>query len=317
MSVYNEKLQWLRESVESMLQQSFTDFEYIIVVDNPQLPIECRDYLDDIAVRDKRVRLVYNLENMGLPYSLNKGASLASGIYIARMDADDISLPKRLEMELNFLKKNDADLVSCNFIKMDEDGNLIADSSAKNLLSNVDEVLPIINLVVHPGVLMKAEIFRNLGGYRNFKTAQDYDLWLRFLSDGYHIRLMNDVLLHYRIRNKSITSQKMIEQFYAAKYEQRLYRMRLRTGTDDYTEENYAKYLKSKNIEHKATEKLIKADREISLGKKKIKSQPFVALKHFVAAFTLFPEYFLTKSLCKVKLYGKRALREIDFKPNI
>ena len=94
MSVYSEPKEWLISSINSILNQSFSDFEFIIINDNPTRSINSI-VLNYFAITDSRVKIFENKSNIGLTKSLNKGLKLTEGKYIARMDADDISLPDR------------------------------------------------------------------------------------------------------------------------------------------------------------------------------------------------------------------------------
>ena len=103
MSVYNERIDWLKEAVSSILNQTYTDFEYIIIIDNPNLNDEAVSFLNNTAERDSRVQLHFNEANIGLMKSLNVGIQMVRGEFIARMDAEDVSFPDRLEKEIAFL----------------------------------------------------------------------------------------------------------------------------------------------------------------------------------------------------------------------
>ena len=94
MSVYNEPVDWIRQSIDSILNQTFRYFEFIIINDNPE-GISQKKMLKDFAAKDNRIKIIENEENKGLTKSLNIGISKATGKYIARMDADDISMPDR------------------------------------------------------------------------------------------------------------------------------------------------------------------------------------------------------------------------------
>ena len=111
MTVYKESKEELKESFESIINQTYKNIEFIIVIDNPKEQWRI-DFIK--SYNDSRVKLVVNKENLGLPLSLNKALKLVTGNYIARMDADDISMPERIEKQLDFLKKNNYDLVGCN-----------------------------------------------------------------------------------------------------------------------------------------------------------------------------------------------------------
>ncbi|EQC58542.1 hypothetical protein N219_11235 [Limosilactobacillus fermentum MTCC 8711] len=129
MSVYNERPEQVRQSVEAILGQTYLPTEFIIVLDNPnqndlKALLQIYDQQNDI------IKLVFNRENIGLAASLNKAIKLANGELIARMDADDISEPKRLELELKELKRRSLDLVSGNIVYIDESGSVTGKKSA-------------------------------------------------------------------------------------------------------------------------------------------------------------------------------------------
>jgi glycosyltransferase involved in cell wall biosynthesis len=105
MSVYNESEEYLRKSIESILNQTYTDFEFIIILDNPDNK-KARDILKEYENKDDRIVLLENEKNIGLAPSLNRGVKVARGKYIARMDADDIALPQRFEKQVYFLENN-------------------------------------------------------------------------------------------------------------------------------------------------------------------------------------------------------------------
>ena len=171
MSVYNEKLEWLSKAVESILNQTYKDFEYIIIIDNPNLDKSAMDYLENKATNDARIRIHRNEKNIGLMNSLNVGIKLAKGEIIARMDADDISLPDRFERELKFMQQNNFDLVSGNRIDIDENGKEIG--RAIHVMDNPQKHLPYTNFIVHPSVMVRTDVMRELGGYRGFYNSED------------------------------------------------------------------------------------------------------------------------------------------------
>lgn len=249
MSVYNEKITWLRQAVESILQQTYKDFEYIIIIDNPSLDEESVGYLRDVAERDARVRLHFNDNNLGLMRSLNIGINMAKGFYIARMDADDISFLDRFEKQIEFLHSNNYDMVSANRVDIDEEGNEIY--RATHLKNVPEKHLPYSNFIVHPSVIVKTEVIKTLGGYREFYNSEDYDMWLRILSAGYKIGILDEYVIYYRIRQTSMSLKNKLETYYITKYQQNLYWERIRDGEDSFSVENFMSYLKNKDISEK------------------------------------------------------------------
>ena len=105
MSTYNEKEIWVKEAVDSILNQTVNDFEFIIIVDKPDNN-KIIDLLHEYEMNDKRVKVYINNKNLGLVKSLNKAIRLSNGKFIARMDADDYSYPQRFEKQLNLLQNN-------------------------------------------------------------------------------------------------------------------------------------------------------------------------------------------------------------------
>lgn len=246
MSVFNEKIEWLKESVNSILNQTYRNFEFIIVVDNPSIEKEKVLYLQDVALTDDRVLLTFNESNIGLALSLNKGICLSKGEFIARMDADDISELDRLEREMSFMSKTNADMVSTNGVVIDDNSNYVRNMGEKPF--DPTELLPFANMILHPSVLIKKSVLESVGLYRNFRRSQDYDLWLRLLTSGFIIRILNERLLRYRISNSNLTNSNRLEQYYSHLYQQKLFLKRKKTGFDSYSDDDFKKYLNSKRI---------------------------------------------------------------------
>ena len=122
LSVYNEKIEWIKLSVESILNQTYTNLELIIILDNPKNKI-ITNYLNEISSKDIRIKLLVNHKNIGLAESLNRGLAISKGDFIARMDADDIAYLNRLSLQVVFLKKNqNIDLLSSSVDYIDENG---------------------------------------------------------------------------------------------------------------------------------------------------------------------------------------------------
>lgn len=192
MPVYNcEK--YLRESIESILNQTFKDFEFLIINDGSS------DKSAEIveSYKDNRINFVQNEKNIGLAASLNRGLDIAKGEYIARMDADDISLPERLEKQVRFMETNPQIGICGSWIKIFGDINYIGKytKSHKNIISSLFTTCPL----AHPTVIFRKELFNqyNLRYNPDFIVAQDYELWARASK---HIVFENiqEVLLNYR-----------------------------------------------------------------------------------------------------------------------
>lgn len=198
MSVYNDKV-YLQKAIDSILNQTFSDFEFIIC--NDCSTDGSLDILKSYEEKDKRIKLIDNTENLGLAASLNKCLKIATAPYIARMDSDDISMPKRLETEYDFLEKHhEYDVVGTKCKIIDEEGNVY-----KDFLIHKGEVTLLDALkkvsIVHPTAMMRKSVVLEVNGYTDNELtnrAEDYDLWCKLLSNSHKIYNIDIPLLYYR-----------------------------------------------------------------------------------------------------------------------
>ena len=210
MSVYNGK-KYLKEAIESILNQTFPNFEFIIVDDGStdKTPKILKEY----AKRDKRIKIITNSENIGLTKSLNKGIKLAKGKYIARMDADDVSLSERFERQIRLLEINKhLGCVGCNVLVINERGNLIKKIELPN--TNLNSYLRKKNCFFHGSLMFSRKILEEVGNYNpEMELAQDYELLLR-ISKDYKIDFINKFLYKLRRNKNSISYKKFFSQVY-------------------------------------------------------------------------------------------------------
>jgi glycosyltransferase involved in cell wall biosynthesis len=207
MSVYNGAT-YLQESIDSILTQTFKDFEFIIINDCSTDRTET--ILLDYASHDDRIVLVNNEQNLGLTRSLNKGLAIATGEYIARQDADDIALSDRFEKQAATLERQlKVVLVSCNFELIDADGKLIKEVHRDCSPSILKWHLIFYNHVGgHSQVMFRRQPAITLGGYsENYQYAQDYQLWLRLIKAGDFL-ILPDKLQRYRFTHTGSITQK-------------------------------------------------------------------------------------------------------------
>lgn len=244
MSIYNETEEQIRKSIQSILNQSFTDFELIIVNDNPnsmEYPLILKEY----AKKDERIVIINNKTNLGLAKSMNKACSKAKSDILARMDADDIAMTNRLRLQFNQIKNDGIDLSFGRFISFDdESGNTLYESEYIDK-KYIEKNLAFKSLIHHPTVMMTKECFYRAGQYRDFPCAQDYDLWLRIQETGARIAMTDNIILKYRIRSNSITSSKKIKQKLTQEYSRKLLiqRMMRKNKTDSFCKEEYDEYI--------------------------------------------------------------------------
>ena len=157
MSIYNENENEIKKSVESILNQTFHDFEFIIVIDNPSMY-----YVENIlkSYNDDRLICLKNESNIGLAMSMNRAASIAKGKYIARMDADDISDLNRFQEEYTYLESHpNIGLVCTNYHYIDENNNTVNFESINVNFKSYKKLLPYINMIHHPTVMIRKQVF--------------------------------------------------------------------------------------------------------------------------------------------------------------
>lgn len=210
MSVYNAA-PYLGLAIESILAQTFGEFEFLIVNDGSS--DGSAEIIDSYAARDPRVRPTHQ-ENRGLVASLNRMIDEARAPLIARMDGDDISRPERFEKQLAFLDSNpDFGVVGTLTINIDEAGKeswLNADQPTD--WDGFREALRDKPLLCHPSAMIRTEVIRAAGGYRAaFKHCEDYDLWLR-LSERTKLCSLPDRLLLYRYSDSQVSEKHIYAQ---------------------------------------------------------------------------------------------------------
>jgi len=202
LSVYNGE-KYLRHAVESILSQTFADFEFIILDDGST--DGTWNMLSGYS--DRRIKLVRNEVNIGLTKSLNRGLALACGEYIARMDADDVSLPTRLAIQTQFLDANpDVGVLASNIENINSQGDV---TLTRKLDCHPDLVkwyeLFYNHVAGHSRVMFRASLTREVGGYDDtLTTAQDYDLWSR-MAQRTHLVILPDVLHQARIHEGNMS----------------------------------------------------------------------------------------------------------------
>jgi glycosyltransferase involved in cell wall biosynthesis len=208
--VYNAE-KYIGYAIDSILNQTFTEYEFIIVNDGSTDSTE--KIILEYSNKDSRIRVITR-ENKGLVTSLNEGIAEARAGLIARMDADDIALPERLEEQVKFMNDNpEVVCVGTAPIVIDEDGDELIALGVPSQNSVIQERLLSGHCPIeHPSVMYRTECVRALGGYRReFETAEDYDLWLRMGEVGL-LANINKPLLKYRYLNTSISAKNQLKQ---------------------------------------------------------------------------------------------------------
>lgn len=223
MSVYNAR-DFVRDAIVSILKQTYTDFEFIIVNDGSS--DGSADIIEELATTDARIRVI-SRENRGLVASLNEGIAMAQGEYIARMDADDISLPTRFAMQMAAMASLGVDVLggAIRHLGGTEDGRV-----ERYPVRDVDVKfwMLIKSPLAHPAVMAKADLMRANPYSEQAVHGEDYELWTRLAVKGVRFANLADVCLMYRHQQGQISKRSSEMQFQvasnaAAVYGQRMY----------------------------------------------------------------------------------------------
>ena len=211
MPVYNGA-RYLKEAVESILAQTFSDFE-IIAVDDGSTD-DSLAILQKLAQVDSRIRIV-SRPNTGIVGALNDGLAVARGEFVARMDGDDIARPERLEVQLNYLRAHpELVAIGCGVRMVDPAGrvlkNFTASTDAPKLRRDLIEATTIG--IIHPTLLVRRNVLERVGGYRSqYNFVEDIDLFLRLLDEG-ELGNAPEILLDYRQHLQSTNSTRHEKQ---------------------------------------------------------------------------------------------------------
>ena len=205
MSVHNGE-RWLGEAIDSILGQTFSDFEFIIIDD------ASKDGSKEIinGYDDARIVLVENRENLGLTASLNKGLGLCRGEYIARIDADDISMPERLKIQVDAMDGDpELGVLGSSYLIIDENEKELTKAHAPTGSDLINWVIILRNPFAHSSVMLRKSVLddHSLFYDESYKASQDYDLWERMLS----VTRGNNIdkpLIKFRVHDKSVSSTK-------------------------------------------------------------------------------------------------------------
>lgn len=203
MPVYNAE-RYVGEAVRSILEQTFSDFEFIVIDDGST--DRSGEQLAELAAGDSRMRLVRR-PNTGYLRALNEGLAYCSGEFVARMDADDVSLPERFERQIDYLRAHpDCLAVGCGMLRIDADGDPICAEPMPTAHEEiVARLLKGLGALPHPGAMIRREAIVAAGGYREaYYGAEDHDLWLR-LADRGQLANLPEPLVKCRIHPENFT----------------------------------------------------------------------------------------------------------------
>ena len=210
-SNYNTDPEMFRSALDSILNQTFRDFE-LILIDDKSTNQESRNVVEEYANKDDRIVPVYNDENKGLAGSLNVGLKLARGEYIARFDTDDICVKERFQRQLEYMRKNEVDICS-TFAHLFGDYEGVVSSSFTSC-EKVSAQLLFTCYIYHTPIMMKRSFLlsHDLTYDVQFDGAEDFDLFSRCREAGARICIMPEIMFHYRLHSNSVCHTQNLKQ---------------------------------------------------------------------------------------------------------
>ena len=223
MPAYREKAEQIEVAIDSILNQTYQEFQYIIVLDDPQNK-ELETLIRAYAEKDARISLYINEKNSGCPFSKDRGIRLADTEYVAIMDSDDIARPHRLEKQLQKMELETVDIIAGYVTVIDEKGREL--HKMDNLPLTHEEIVKkmrVNNCMPHPTWFLRKDVYLELGGYSDIQGCEDYDFLLKALSKGYKLGMVNDIVLDYRLSTQSISRNNLYKQYLMMRYLQDKY----------------------------------------------------------------------------------------------
>ena len=289
--VYNAS-QFIAETINSILEQTFTDFELIIINDGST------DTSELIIQSFEDHRIIYvKQENRGVGFSIRKGCEMAKGKYIARIDADDICMPERFEIQVDYLRKNpDTVLVSSAVIYIDYAGNEMGRSFPH--LSNwaILKRMKYSSTICHPAVMMRKKAYNLTGGYQNIQPFEDLFLWLSLSKYG-KLHNLKMPLIKYRILENSVSHQ--LTNYEKNKLFEFLSKNYYNNRFNDSIELAYSKLYKEIKLQSSRQESInLKKNEDRNLPTSKLEKIIYKMLKKINV-----PEYLVENIICNIKKY--------------
>ena len=311
MSVYNGE-RYLSLAIESILKQTFKDFEFIIVDDGST--DRSLEIIRKYEKKDSRIRVLVQ-ENQGLAAALNNGIAMACGKYIARMDDDDISLPKRLDIQYNFMEAH-PEILACGgisviinkwgdeymFWEKQEDAPMIddfAEIDSKHIISGASSLC-------HPSSIFRKAAWEAVGGYSaDLRYAQDLDLWLKMGEHGALTNLQEPLIL-YRFHNNTASGTHRQEQYECVCLAVKRARQRRGITNDDYSKIYSGEVIPSeKDILYKTS--------VFQFNKKRYFKASIYYISWIIKAFPSLLSDWLVKRLIPYSPWLQRTLEMVDF----
>lgn len=210
---YNTNFVFFKECIDSILQQTFQNYE-IIIIDNGSEEKNIEMYKNYINKFDKDIKFIHcerQINKKNLSIAVNNGIKISKYNIIARMDADDIMMPQRLEKQYNYFINNKVDILGGQL-------QYLHNNQVTNHPTIITKEMPINSIwfINHPTVMFNKEKILEIGGYREEPEfiAEDYELWTRSLKNNLNIYNMNDILIKYRVHDSNLTFKDKNNPYY-------------------------------------------------------------------------------------------------------
>jgi glycosyltransferase involved in cell wall biosynthesis len=206
MSIYTESADAINVAVESILKQTFTNFELILVNDNPK-SADTQKILDVLSTQDDRIHVLTNDCNRGLGYALNAAIQSSRADIVARMDTEDTSHPERLAKQISFMKTHtDVDLLFTQWIDINECDETVIRQPHKIDFINIRKSFFTKSLLMHPTLIARKEVLLD-NPYLEMGRPEDIVLWLQLIRKGYAFDILEEPLYRYRIDRINIVQR--------------------------------------------------------------------------------------------------------------
>lgn len=306
MSIYNEPLSWLSESIDSILNQTVDIFEFIIVNDNPAR-VELVDFLQKYENDYSSIIVLNNTRNSGLIFSLNLAIHAATGDYIARMDADDVSMLNRFESQLKYLKENELDLIGANINFVDESRVKFSHSNKVTTNKYILKLLEhgVIS-IVHPTFFGKAEVFKSCYYNKKALYAEDMEFILNASAKGYILGNCSEILLDCRYSNSSITKLKTIQMEDTVKNIKFSFKMYRQKG-------EYVFLVKESDLVEKESGKVVLVKEYLTNARSSYADKKYFSMALFlISAFLSSPESFLSSFKARALINYYRFIEKLS-----
>ena len=214
---YYKKKKYILKTINSILDQSYNQFEIIIIYDDENL--SDLDYLEKSFKLEKKIKIIKNLKTIGAGFSRNKGIENAKGEFVAFIDADDIWKKHKLENQISFMKKKNLKFSHTPYEIIDENDKILGKRISRDF-EKVDDLIKSCDIGLST-VILEKKIIDDQTKFPNLKTKEDFVLWLKILQKNILIRSFNETLTSWRKTDNSLSSsviQKLIDAFKVYNY---------------------------------------------------------------------------------------------------